>query len=211
MAAREAMTSLPPRRRPPYTATFARDTTPAPVGLVATYGFDELGGLTVSDRSPSANTGTINGATRVVGGRFGGALSFDGTDDWVTVPDAASLDLTGGMTLEAWVRPATTNADWRTALLKEQPGGLSSALYSATDTGPPAGYVNIGSDRGTAAAPRWPRTPGPTWPPPTTAPNSACTSTAPKSPSAPKPATSAPPPARCASAATPSGPSGSKA
>ena len=41
----------------------------------------------------------------------------------MTVPDANSLDLTNRMTLEAWVRPATTN-DWRTVLLKEQTGQL---------------------------------------------------------------------------------------
>ena len=43
-------------------------------------------------------------------GRFGSALSFDGVNDWVTVPDANSLDLSTGMTLEAWVRPST--AGW---------------------------------------------------------------------------------------------------
>ena len=35
-------------------------------------------------------------------GRFGKALSFDGLNDWVTVNDAASLDLTTGMTVVAW-------------------------------------------------------------------------------------------------------------
>ena len=45
-------------------------------------------------------------------GRFGGALTFDGTNDFVSVPDANSLDLTTAMTLEAWVSPnAVTN--WR--------------------------------------------------------------------------------------------------
>ena len=38
-------------------------------------------------------------------------MSFDGVDDWVTVADSASLDLTSGMTLEAWVKPDTTDND----------------------------------------------------------------------------------------------------
>jgi hypothetical protein len=37
------------------------------------------------------------------------ALSFDGVDDTVTVPDSGSLDLTTGLTLEAWVQPDTTD------------------------------------------------------------------------------------------------------
>ena len=43
----------------------------------------------------------------------GGALNFDGTNDYVSVPDAASLDLTNAFTLESWVYPtayATTAA-----------------------------------------------------------------------------------------------------
>ena len=75
--------------------------TAAPAGLVAAYAFDESSGSTVADASGNGNNGTISGATRVAGGRHGGALSFDGVDDMVTVADAASLDLTSGMTLEA--------------------------------------------------------------------------------------------------------------
>ena len=57
-----------------------------------------------SDKA-GTNTGTISGATWAPAGRFGGALSFDGTNDIVNVPDASALDLTTAMTLEAWVRP----------------------------------------------------------------------------------------------------------
>ena len=55
------------------------------------------------DRSGRGHTGTISGATWTTAGRFGGALAFDGVNDWVTVADTAALDLTTGMTLEAWV------------------------------------------------------------------------------------------------------------
>ena len=44
---------------------------------------------------------------RSAAGRFGRAITFDGSNDEVVVPDAASLDLTTAMTLEAWVNPAT--------------------------------------------------------------------------------------------------------
>ena len=43
-------------------------------------------------------------------GKYGKALQFNGTSALVTIPDAASLHLTTGMTLEAWVNPSTVNA-----------------------------------------------------------------------------------------------------
>ncbi len=47
----------------------------------------------------------------------------------VTIADSASLDLTTGMTLQAWVRPAVLGWPYRTVLLKETPGSLVYALY----------------------------------------------------------------------------------
>jgi hypothetical protein len=76
------------------------------------------------------------------------------------VADANSLDLTNGMTLEAWVRP-TVITGWRTVLLKERPGGLAYALYSNADSNRPSVHSFIGSTefdtRGTAqvAANTW--------------------------------------------------------
>ena len=34
------------------------------------------------------------------------------------------------MTIEAWVYPTTTNNTWRTAIAKEQTGGLAYALFA---------------------------------------------------------------------------------
>ena len=56
-------------------------------------------------RLGNGNAGTLAGPTLDRRGRFGGAITFDGVNDLVTVPDANSLDLTTAMTLEAWVRP----------------------------------------------------------------------------------------------------------
>jgi hypothetical protein len=121
---------------------------PAPAGLVAAYGFDEAAGtVQVTDASGRGNGGTIAGATRTTAGKFGGALSFNGTSAWVTVKDAASLDLTTGMTIEAWVKPSTLTG-WRSVVLKEAPNGLAYALYSGNDASRPAGFVHFGTDIG---------------------------------------------------------------
>ena len=128
---------------------------PPPTGLVAAYGFEEGSGATVADLSGTGNNGTVTGATWTASGRFGSALSFDGASDWVTVPDANSLDLTTGMTLEAWVRPTTLGSSWRTAIFKEQSGNYAYGLYAHTGTNNPSANGIIGGAdkdiRGTGA------------------------------------------------------------
>ena len=121
---------------------------PPPAGLVGAWGFDESSGTSALDSSGLGNTGTLSGPTRTTG-RYGGGLQFDGVNDWVTVADANSLDLTTAMTLEGWVRPAALGTVWRTVVIKEQPGQLVYALYAGTDTASrPSGHVFTTSDRG---------------------------------------------------------------
>jgi len=69
--------------------------------LVAWYKFDEGSGTTAYD-SARSHTGTISGATWATG-RVGGALRFDGVNDRVSSPDALDLDITGDITIAAWV------------------------------------------------------------------------------------------------------------
>ena len=86
--------------------------------LVAAYSFNEGTGTTVVDGSGNGNTGTITGATRTTAGKYGGALVFNGTTARVTINDSASLRLTTGMTLEAWVNPSTVSSAWRDVIYK---------------------------------------------------------------------------------------------
>ena len=110
-------------------------------GLVAAYNFDEGSATTLID-SALNNNGSIAGAT-FVPGFHGQALSFDGVDDIVTIAGSDSLDLSSGMTLEAWVQPSDLD-NWTTILLKENGESLAYGLYASDDTGnPPAGYVNV--------------------------------------------------------------------
>ena len=135
---------------------------PAPAGgLVLALGFEEASGTSVVDSSASPVNGAFGAGaaapTRVAAGKYGRAVSFDGGDS-ISVPDttASKLDLTNGMTIEAWVKPTSMNG-WESVAYKERGGAgtglLSYALY-AHDGGtaaPPAGYVRTssgGPDRG---------------------------------------------------------------
>jgi len=84
---------------------------------VAAYGFNEGFGTIVTDASGNGNTGTIGTATWTTSGKYGNALSFNGTSARVTVNDSNSLDLTTRMTLEAWLFP-TAVGGWRDVIYK---------------------------------------------------------------------------------------------
>ena len=116
--------------------------TPPPVaGLVAAYSFNEGSGGTLIDRTGNGRTGTLNGPAWTPAGKFGGALSFDGLNDWVTVADANALDLTTGMTIEAWVYPTASGGNWRNVLIKERTNGEVYNLYTYTPANVPSVYV----------------------------------------------------------------------
>ena len=63
----------------------------------------------------------------------------------MTVAEAASLDLTNGMTLEAWVNP-TIGSAWRTVMLKRNGSSMSYSLYPANSASRPAGFVHTNVD-----------------------------------------------------------------
>ena len=106
---------------------------------MAGYGFEETSGPTVTDSSGQDNAGTIVGAAaRTAAGKIGRAIDFDGVNDYVSVADANSLDLTTGMTLEAWVQ-LDTASPWRTAVFKEKPGNLVYDLYATNAANSPQG------------------------------------------------------------------------
>ncbi|WP_428939597.1 LamG-like jellyroll fold domain-containing protein [Fontivita pretiosa] len=123
------------------------------VGLVAAYGFEEgAGATTTADVSGNNNTGAVNGATWTTSGRFGNALSFNGTSNYVTVNDAASLDLSTGMTLEAWVFPTATTGV-RDVIIKEGSNVDIYNLYARNWRGAPEANVFVGGINRTAEGP----------------------------------------------------------
>jgi fibronectin type 3 domain-containing protein len=116
-------------------------TTPGSGGLVAAYAFDEGSGTTVADVSGNGNTGTITNATWTTG-RYGSGLSFNGTSALVSIPNSASLQLTTGMTLEAWVNPSTVSSAWRDVIYKGDDNYYLEGTSS--NSGKPAGGGTFG-------------------------------------------------------------------
>ena len=83
-----------------------------PPDLVGQWLMDEGSGSTILDDSTFGNDGTLSGDPTWVSGQHGLALALDGSGDYATVPDAASLDLTDAITIAAWVRPAAAGTQY---------------------------------------------------------------------------------------------------
>ena len=81
-----------------------RSCTPPPSGLVSWWkaegnALDSFGG----------NNGTARNGAIFGPGESGQAFSLDGTNQFIEVPPSVSLNLSTGMTLDAWVKPRSTN------------------------------------------------------------------------------------------------------
>ena len=105
--------------------------------LVAAYNCNEGSGSILHDLTANHLDGTLGSQTWTASGKFGGALNF-GTSGYVTVPDDPALDLTSGLTLEAWVYPTKVRSSaYQCVLLKERPGELAYSLYAQSATNNP--------------------------------------------------------------------------
>jgi hypothetical protein len=69
------------------------------------------GGILVEDFSGITNNGMWSGNTtsNVTTGQFGNALSFDGINDYVNIPQSSTLSLTSNFTIESWVKTTSTD------------------------------------------------------------------------------------------------------
>ncbi|MFZ3031617.1 MAG: LamG domain-containing protein [Candidatus Moraniibacteriota bacterium] len=85
-------------------------------GLKGYWSFNgkDVSGTTAYDRSGAGNTGTLTNGPTVTDGKVGQALSFDGADDYVNIPDSTALDIgdTDDLTLTGWFyRDTSTTED----------------------------------------------------------------------------------------------------
>lgn len=115
----------------------------ASLGLVAAYSFNEGSGTAALDASGQGNHGAVGAATWTAAGKFGGALTFNGSSARVSIPDAPSLQITAALTLEAWVRPTTVTSAWRDVIFKGNDNYYLNAT-SPSSSRPAAGALFSG-------------------------------------------------------------------
>src|SRR5690242_19434339 len=65
----------------------------------------EGSGTTASDASGNSNAGTLHGVPWTTG-QYGNAIHADGTGHDVQIASSSTLDITGGFTIETWIKPA---------------------------------------------------------------------------------------------------------
>ncbi|UCG68656.1 MAG: hypothetical protein JSV09_12745 [Thermoplasmata archaeon] len=96
--------------------------------VVALYHMNEGSGNSITDETNNQNHGTKYGATWTSSGKFCNALSFDGVDDYVEVPDDPSLDITSEITIEAWIYPRSIDDGLYHRVVDKFYGGTGYAL-----------------------------------------------------------------------------------
>jgi hypothetical protein len=74
-------------------------------GLVLFHQLNEASGTTATDSSGNSNTGTLVNSPTWTTGYSSGGVSFDGSNDAVTVPASATLNNLSAITISAWMRP----------------------------------------------------------------------------------------------------------
>ncbi|TAK54489.1 MAG: T9SS type A sorting domain-containing protein, partial [Bacteroidetes bacterium] len=88
-----------------------RACTPPPSGMVAWWTLKETGGTAFQDDAGIHNNGTSSGGPTLATGKVSNARSFDGSDDYIEVPDHAELNFgTGDFSFDAWIKTTDSNS-----------------------------------------------------------------------------------------------------
>ena len=118
-------------------AWFTKDTSAViPSGLVAAYGFNETTGTATSDSSGNGNNGTLINGPVFVAGKNGNAINLDGANDYVNLGNPASLQLTGSMTIDAWINSSAFPVDDAAVVSKRSDTEIGFQLDTTIDKGP---------------------------------------------------------------------------
>ena len=83
---------------------------PASSEPVAHWRFDEGSGLTATDSSANGNNGTLRNGATWGAGQILGSLSLDGQDDRVDVASSSTFNISGDISIAAWIKRAKITA-----------------------------------------------------------------------------------------------------
>lgn len=101
--------------------------------LVAWWKFDETEGETMSDASGNNVSGTLIGGPQwqPEGGRIGGALSFDGVDDYIDCGYRESMSLINAISVSAWIKLAGPAQDQKIISKQDNlSGGFKVSIFN---------------------------------------------------------------------------------
>ena len=120
-----------------------------PAGMVSWWPLDETSGTNAEDII-GGNDGEHNNGPTFATGNVGDALEFDGVDQYVDAGSDSSLDITGPITIDAWIKPNTIE-EFQDIVAKgdldDAPGALTYFLLIMKDA-VPDGTIRFGINVG---------------------------------------------------------------
>ncbi len=89
-------------------------------GLVAWWKLDETDGALAADASGGGHVGEVHGQPRwaPAQGRLGGALEFDGAENYVTCGDSPDFNFRDGLTISVWIKVRRFDNSWQAIVTK---------------------------------------------------------------------------------------------
>ena len=123
--------TLPTMTIGPNTFTYAVTCTDAGAAADLYWPFSEGTGTTTADASGHGNTGTLlGGVSWTTAGKYGDAVVFDGVSGYVDCGNNSSTNITGSMTMAAWVKMNSGAQDQKVGGNQDgTSGGYKMSIY----------------------------------------------------------------------------------
>ena len=115
----------------PITVTVSN--TQVVAGPEAAYAFNETSGPTTADATGHGLTGTLTNGPVFAAGKNGNGVRLDGVNDFVNLGNPTALQITGSMTISAWINSSAFPGDDAAIVSKRDGNGFQ--LDTTVDTG----------------------------------------------------------------------------
>ena len=115
----------------PITVTVSN--TQVVAGPEAAYALNETSGPTTADATGHGLTGTLTNGPVFAAGKYGNGVRLDGVNDFVNLGNPTALQITGSMTISAWINSSAFPGDDAAIVSKRDGNGFQ--LDTTVDTG----------------------------------------------------------------------------
>lgn len=122
-----------PQAKPPFPVLNRGH--PLAQGLVGAWAFYEGSGLRLNDLSGRGNNGALTNGPTWGGGQSGYALSFDGTDDYVSITNSSVFDFGANDFSASWWEYRVSNTNGRAAIVRDNFVGFTPFLFGYSSGG----------------------------------------------------------------------------